>query len=210
MLELKELSSPLIGDVSFMSPQVSNDTTQNTQRQNIIGATEEMKKPAAAAAGRKLLKGKRLVPESPLVRGNGMKTTRSKQTDLWTPLHTKATNKRQQQLVTPLITPKFDPSKPVTAAREPKRGETLVSLAGSPVVKAQADQGNDAHLVSISMLPQSTVLGGSLFLDEGMSPNTLIKKKQIIEEAVAAINTRLEMLNSQVTASGSSSNLNMS
>ena len=122
-----------------------------------------------------------------------MRNTRSKKTDLWTPLQTTQSKR--------LFEPKFDPSKPLTAAREPKQGETLVSLAGSPVVTAQLDHlGDDSHLVSILMLSQSTTveLGGRLFLDERMSPNTV----SAMNKAVRAINAQMEIVNSQMSATG--------
>ena len=55
--------------------------------------------------------------------------------DLTTPLGRGGTGKsRKKELMMPMITPKFDPKKPLENAREPHHGETLVSLSGSPVV----------------------------------------------------------------------------
>ena len=55
--------------------------------------------------------------------------------DLTTPLGRGGTGKaRKKDLMMPMITPKFDPKKPLENAREPHHGETLVSLSGSPVV----------------------------------------------------------------------------
>jgi len=199
-LDFRELSGSLVHDVSYVSPV--------TEDASVISHTkiEEVKMPpppANKAKGtRKVLKAKREVHDSSLVR-SAIKNTRTRKGDFATPLggvNLKQT--KHSQLVTPMITPKFDTSKPLTNAREPKHGETLVSLSGSPVVKALPDNpADDSNLVSISLLPQQTVLGGRLFLDENMSPNTLLQRKEIIEEAVHAINSRLEELNSQITAS---------
>lgn len=196
-LNFRELANSVITDTSYSkSPLPVDETMTNMEVSANSTATK-------TTGNKKVLRGKRMAADSSLVR-HALKNTRARKADLTTPLVGAGNAKfaKKQQLTTPMITPKFDTRKPLTSAREPKHGETLVSLAGSPVVKAQPDQPNDdSHLVSISLLPQhqQTILGGRLFLDEGMSPNTLLQRKQIIEEAVHAINCRLDELNSQIS-----------
>lgn len=197
ILEFRDISDSIVHDVSYRSPNIE-DTTAICQKQNI----EPVKAATNTKSTRKVLQAKRELQESALVR-NAIKNSRSKKVDISTPLI--GMNKKigkQKTLVAPMIAPKFDISKPLSNAREPKQGETLVSLAGSPVVNMQPEKpSDDSNLISLSCLPQQTVLGGRLFLDENMSPNTLMQRKEIIEEAVNAINMRLVELDSQVTAS---------
>jgi len=150
-------------------------------------------------------------PEPSLLQDTLKRNTRSraaagkKTNDLTTPV-VRATKSRRVaagrkgDIQTPMITPKFDPSKPLKSAREPHVGETLMSLSGSPVVTNQKDSStaDSSQLVAISMSADQAMIGGRLFIDENVSPNTLHAQKQVIEEAMAAINSRLEALDSQV------------
>ena len=63
-------------------------------------------------------------------------------------------------------------------------------------------------ILSITVSADQARLGGRLFTDEAMSPNTLFQQKQVIEDAMAAINSRIDQLHSQTTSG--SSKLDMS
>lgn len=204
-LELKELSMIINStmDISFQDQPSGNETTVLSKR--TASAANTPNRTVLKAKGKKDTLRETSLLQDALKKSTTRSQVTTKKTDYVTPVVRPIRNTRKfpnRAAPTPIITPKFDPTKPPKTAREPHLGgETLVSLSGSPVITGRrntsAEQEN-TDLVSISMSTDQAVLGGKLFVDDAMSPNTLMVQKQVIEEAMSAINSRLEALNSQV------------
>lgn len=90
---------------------------------------------------------------------------------------------------TPLITPKFNLRDPMTTGRRPKRGETLVSLAGSPVIMLP---GTNNRSVALAIEEgQSPKLFGSL-LD--MSPNSLVNQEEHLLKLRNILDSKIQQI----------------
>lgn len=188
-LDFTEISSAVSEDVSFHDiPQEEEaDVTFKAPMSSVKRST---RKRGAAPVG-----PSPLVKDAPLTRSRTGKGTTKKVNQ--TPMYA---GRNKTVMETPMITPKFDPRKPLTAAREPKMGETLLSLAGSPVLQNSRDiTTNGENVVSLCLSKQQTYLGGSLF-EMSMSPGTLMASKDRLQEAMNAINSRLEDLDSQLSS----------
>jgi len=140
---------------------------------------------------------KRNYAESPLLQDAPLSTRSRGRPRLGTqPNHSLYTPRVNTAASRSMITPKFDLRKPLTVAREPKHGETLVSLSGSPVIQRMEQSSDESSLVSLVLNKEQTLLGGSLF-DLAMSPNTLVASKERLQEAMNAINQRMDDLDEQ-------------
>jgi len=197
------VAAAVVGDVSFMG---DGDNMQDT----VVKAPP----PKASTAARTVRKRNTVMAESPLIHDAPLtRSTRSARSrkvvnaasSLVTPSITR-NNRGGYGLPskTPLITPKFDPRQPLTAAREPKAGETLVSLSGSPVIQnTTAADDTRGNLLSLRLDKHQTLLGGFLF-DETMSPGTLNTNKERLQEAIGAIESRLGELTTQFSGQSAS------
>lgn len=188
------ISSAAVCDISFVDTSDMNNGTIVKQPTAASTVTRSTRKTVANNYVQSPL-----VNDAPLTRTRG-RGRNAIQHNLVTPA---LGRQNKMSMKTPLITPKFDPAQPLTAAREPKRGETLMSMAGSPVVQNSASTP-ESNLISLRMDKHQTLLGGLLF-DDTMSPTTLNDNKERLMEVISALESRFGELSSQF--SGQSSGL---
>lgn len=188
LLNFTPIINTLTDDMSFQ------DTPVKENIENTVIAPGTVKKTVASSLRKKnaTMVDSPLLQDAPLTRtkagGRGRKIG-----NMVTPM-----TGGKKPFKTPLVAPKFDVRKPLTVAREPKNGETLMSLAGSPVLSNSLSLSDDSNVVSLVLNKQQTLLGGSLF-DMTMSPNTLMTSKERLQEALTKINSRMEDLDMQIS-----------
>ncbi|XP_065674861.1 uncharacterized protein LOC100201584 isoform X2 [Hydra vulgaris] len=110
-------------------------------------------------------------------------------------------SRSKPQLNPPFIVPKFDPKNPISIFREEKRGETLLSLNGSPVVPCRTSDPPSDNICLIELKKEQTILRGTLF--DSMSPGSLVASRDRILQVVGAITSRLEDFDSKTNAENS-------
>eukprot|EP00794_Sanderia_malayensis_P007419 gene7419-8239_t len=94
---------------------------------------------------------------------------------------------------TPFITPKFDPRLPITTTRRPKHGETLVSLAGSPVMSLPGNKGKIDLAMGAGKSPSGIA---SMVLD--MSPNSLVDKEEQLIKLRGILDSKIQQIGKAV------------
>jgi len=154
-LDMSEVADALDPNISF-SDTISNQKNIQHPPPSPLSIGKPSRKRVASAIAE-------IEPPSETT-GKRLTRTRAKKTTapqpFVTPLQAVRPKRGAANNGLPTITPKFDPKEPITTARKAKHGETLLSMAGSPVVPDnRRPSAVEESLLSLTLNKQSTLLG---------------------------------------------------
>ncbi|PIK34480.1 putative borealin-like [Apostichopus japonicus] len=166
--EVDEIKEEVSSSVDkLLAEQLQTDTAplkDGTSTQNKKGrtrkktATTKKTKRATTARRKKTIQDEN-DPTSTVVKPTRQSTRASaRKRQFETPAN--SVNFSYQGYDTPFMTPKFDPRLPVTPAmaRQPKKGEVLMSFAGSPVINENGDIRTQAGKTAPSISKEPSIL----------------------------------------------------